>query len=100
MTNQDLKATATKTEIDDMDKRSCRVDILIHKMGIYSILKIKTLKYTVTEIKTPMFVFNRLIADKSTFSELEEILQKNMHTKKERNEINSGNSTKEVKKTV
>jgi predicted transcriptional regulator YheO len=47
-----------------------------------------------------MFVFNRLIADKSTFSELEEILQKYMHTKKERNEINSGNSTKEVKKTV
>jgi hypothetical protein len=52
-------------------------------MGIYSILKIKTLKYTVTEIKTSMFVFNsRLIADKSRFSELEEILQKNMHTKK------------------
>jgi hypothetical protein len=68
---------------------------------MYSVLKIKTLKYTVTEINNSMFVFNsRLIADKSRFSELEEILQKNMHTKEERNKINSGNSTKEVKKTV
>jgi hypothetical protein len=33
MTNQDLKATATKTEIDDMDKRSCTVDILKSQDG-------------------------------------------------------------------
>jgi hypothetical protein len=33
MTNQDLKAIAIKTDIDDMDKGSCRVDILKSQDG-------------------------------------------------------------------